>query len=198
MAEFPRVERYLARLPYGFASYPDCLAKASVYRTFTESRSLKSFPWSKVRPEIATMLRTPVPHSAWISEVAVSSAILALTDHYGYDDEETVRWFHECNSALLTNRMYRAIMSLASPALMMKGAAHRWGNFHRGTGFGMAQEGNEAHITLRFPPFLFDAVVLRGLAEGIQIAVSMSRAKDAQVEIVSSNPQSAVYRLSWT
>ena len=198
MGPFPRVDRYLAHLPSGYASYPECYTRASVYRTFTESRSLRHFPWERTPPQIAALLRTPVAHEAWLSEVQVLCAVLAMADHHGLDDEQTLQWFRDANGTLLGSRLHRAALSLASPSLMIRVADNRWHTFHRGTGFGMTQDGNSAHVTLRYPPFLYTELVLRGMAEGFRIALSMSRAKNTQVEIVNTTPRSAEYRLTWT
>lgn len=197
MTPFPRAERYLARLPHGFGSYAECMARGSVFRVFTESRSLRHFPWEKAPAGVADMLRTPVQNDAWLPEVQVMATILAVADHHALSDAETVRWFHDANAQLLGNRMYRALMSLASPSLFVKKAPQRWLEFHRGTGIGVTQTGNAAHITLRYPPFLHGELILRGMGEGFKIAISMSRAKDTDVELVTMTPRSAEYRLTW-
>jgi hypothetical protein len=194
---FPRVDRYLARLPLGFDSYPECTAKASVYRVFCESRSLRGFAWRSVHPKIADMLRTPVAPTTWLPEVAVVSTILAVADHLQLDDDETVRWFRECNASLLSNRMYRALMTLASPAMLVRAGAARWGTLHRGSGFGVALREHGAYATITFPPFLYNDVVLRGQGEGLRTALSMSRAKECSFTIVRSTPRSCEYHFDW-
>ncbi len=197
MSPFPRAERYLARLPHGFGSYPECLVRASVFRVFTESRSLRRFPWDQAPAGVGAMLRTPVPHDAWLPEVQVMSSILTIADHHALGDAEAVQWLHEASASLLGNRMYRALLSLASPTLFVKVAPKRWLDFHRGTGIGITQNGDAAHLTLRFPPFLHGELILRGLGEGFRVAFSMSRARDTQVELVTMTPRSAEYRLTW-
>jgi len=198
MGAFPRVERYLSRLPRGLDTHPECTTKASVFRVFTESRSLRHFPWEEAPPAITTLLRTPVPHSAWLPEVQVMASILALADHSKLSDAEAVRWFHEANASLLGNRMYRALLSLASPTHLIQGVGARWSTFHRGTGIGMVQEGSSALATLQYPPFLYCELVARGQGEGLRVALSMSRAKDAEVELLHFGPRRSEYRVTWS
>lgn len=197
MGAFPRVDRYLARLPRGLGSHPECLTKASVFRIFCESRSIRHFPWEQAPAEVATLLRTPVPYTEWLPETHVMATILAIADHHKLSDAETVHWFHDANATLLGNRMYRALLSLASPSLFIAAAPKGWALFHRGSGIGVVQRGNTASVTLRFPPYLYCELVRQGLGEGFKIAVSMSRAKHTQVEIVGSTPRSTEYLLSW-
>lgn len=198
MGAFPRVERYLARMPRGLDSHPECMIKASVFRVFTDSRSIRHFPWDEAPPPIAKLLRTPVPYTEWLPEVQVMATTLALADHHKLSDAETVRWFHEANASLLNNRMYRAFMSLASPSMLIRAAPRAWSMFHRGSGFGVVQDGHEAQVTLRFAPYLYCDLVQRGLGEAIKIALTMSRAKTIDVELVGATPRSCEYKLVWT
>lgn len=203
---FPRLDRYLARLPRGLGSYPECQAKAAAFRNIVESRSLAHFPFDAVPPELARLLRTPAPHTAWLSEVGVMAAILAMADSFGMSDRALQQWLHECNASLLANRMYRMLMALASPSMLMHGAATRWGSLHRGSTLevtdqsfeetGLGQRGGVT-ITLRFPPHLYDEPLLRGVGDGFKTAASMSRARDTELELVSHTPRSGVFHISW-
>lgn len=194
---FPRVERYLSRLPYGFDSYPECTQRASVFRVFSESRSLRGFAWNAVHPKIGALLRTPVSPTSWLTEVAGISTALALADHHRMNDEEALAWFRECNNKLLSNRMYVALMSLASPSLLVKHGPSRWATLHRGVGFGVALRESGADVTLSYPPYLYDDLLVRAQAEGLRTALAMSRAKDCSYEVVRSTPRSCVFRFDW-
>lgn len=194
---FPRVERYLARLPVGIDSYPECTAKASVFRAFSESRSLRGFAWRSVDPKIAAMLRTPFAATDWLPQVGVMASILAIADHHRLDEERTMAWFRECNVSLLSNRMYAALMSLGSPAMLVKLGSLRWGMLHRGIGFGITLGDRGADATITYPPFLYSDVLLRGQGEGLCTALAMSRAKNCSYTIVRSTPRSCVYHFDW-
>lgn len=197
MGVFPRVERYLARLPRGIQSHPECLIRASVFQVFT-ARSLRHFPWDQAPPEIVGLLRTPVSPTAWLPTVHVLAANLAMLDHHRLSDAESLAWFHDANVTLLHNRVYRALLAFASPALFFASAPRGWAAFYRGSGIGVVQEGKLAHITLRFPPYLYCDLVRAGLGDAFKVAVSLSRAKNTEVEIVGSTAQSCQYRLQWT
>ena len=195
---FPRAEAYLARLPRGFDSYPECTARASVFRVFSESRSLRGFSWREVHPKIATTLRTPLPPSGWLPEVSLVSSILAMADHLGLTDDEAVRWFADCSTKLLSNRMYAALISLASPAMLVRSNGMVWRTLHRGVGFGMVIQDRGANVSVTFPPFLHNDLVMRAQGEGIRLALEMSRARNCSYEIVRATPRSCEYRFDWT
>jgi hypothetical protein len=194
---FPRLERYLARLPQGLASHPECVARASVYRVFCESRSLRGFAWNEVPARIAELLRTPVDPSAWVSEALTQATILAVADHLRFDDAETVAWFRECNAKVLNHPLYVALMTVSSPSLLVRYGARRWNALHRGVGFGVELHDGSAEATLTFPPFLYNDVILRGQGEGISTALTMSRAKNVRYQILRETPRSCSYRFDW-
>lgn len=196
-AAFPRVERYLSLLPNGIDSYPDCMAKASLYRTFSDATSLQGFNWLAVQPKIAAMLRERVDESAWLGEVACTAAVLALADHQRLDDRQFVDWFRDCNERLLSSRLYFTLTRLASPEMLVHFGSKRWQTFHRGIDFSATLHKSGADITLSYPPFVYPDEMQRAVGEVLRSAMAMSRARNCVVEIVRSTSTSCSYRFDW-
>lgn len=194
---FPRTERYLAQLPHGIASHPECVGRASLVRVFADSRSLRGFDWRAVHPRIAEVLRSPLHLQSWVPEAVINATALALADHLGYDDAAVVQWFHECNESLLHHPLYAALMSLSSPSTLVRLGEARWRTLHRGVGFGVSLHEKAAETTLTFPPFLYNDVIVRGQCDGFATALSMSRAKNVRHEVVRQTPRSCSFRLEW-
>ncbi|MDF2697297.1 MAG: hypothetical protein K0S65_5680 [Labilithrix sp.] len=194
---FPRLERYLRRLPNGIDSYPDCRCRASVYRVFTDTLDLTSFPFDDVPPPIRAMLNSPLLPGSWLHETHVIGAILAAIDFRRLDDDAALRWMDESNERLLNGRMFRSLMRLASPSILVALASRQWGHIHRGMRF-VVERGMPTKVRIEYPAHLYDELLARATASGIRHALTLSRAKDPRVEMESHSPTTAIYRVTWS
>lgn len=196
MTRFARFERYIGRLPQGLESYPDVRCKASVLRTFIDTVDLSRFPYEAAPPAVRTLLQTQFLPTAFLSEAQIMGTIHAVSDYLGYDDDATLRWMDDCNGRLLTGRLFRALMSLASPKMLVTLASRQWGHIHRGTKLS-AELGNPPKMFLRFPDHLYDELIARGMGTGVRHALALCRAKNPRVEVESYTPNFVTYQLGW-
>ncbi len=197
-ARFPRLAAYLARLPRGIDSFPEATGKVSVVRAFIESTQLLDFAFDGVPEPVAQLVRSPPPHSSWVSEVLMMSTLYALVDHRRLPNAAIERWTYEQNKKLFDSRMYRALVALAGPSLLMRGTQLRWGAFHRGSTLELVDmDAHGASLVLRFPQWVFDEALLIGFGTGIRAALELSRAPDATVRLVEHTPRSARYQGRW-
>ncbi|MDF2691891.1 MAG: hypothetical protein K0S65_274 [Labilithrix sp.] len=194
---FPRLERYVSRLPNGLDAYSDCRCRASVYRIFIEQLDLASFPFDEAPAPVRALLQTPFLHNMWLPEAHVMATIHAVADFLGFDDVATLRWMDESNGRLLNSRMYRALMRLASPSILLALASRQWGILHRGTKLAV-ERGNPVRLQIDYPEFLYDELIIRGTATGIRHALALSRANDPSIEIEEYSPTRTTYRVRWT
>lgn len=194
---FPRLERYLANLPAGLDSYPDVRCRASVYRIFSDPVDLATFPFERVPASVARLLREPFLHDGWLPEPLVMATILAVTDFLGFDDAAAASWMHESNGRLVGGRMYRALMSLATPSILVAMAPRQWGVFHRGTKLS-AVRGKPTRVRLEYPAHLYERLLVGATGSGILHALALSRARDPIVEVEEHGPTVTVYRVDWS
>jgi hypothetical protein len=194
---FPRLERYTSRLPNGIDSYAEHRCKAAVYRVFTDSVDLTSFPFDEAPPAVRTLLKNAFLHDTWLPEAHVMGTIHAVSDFLGYDDEATLRWMDECNGRLLSGRMYRALMSLASPSILITVASRQWSLLHRGVKFSV-ERGNPGRIHLAYPDELYDELVARGIGTAVRHALALSRAKNPRVQVEKYSPSRVTYHVEWS
>ena len=66
---FPALEEYIAGLPDGLASHPQCQAKASLYRSLIDTKGLEPDDVDALPPDLRSLVIHPVPISSWIPEV---------------------------------------------------------------------------------------------------------------------------------
>ncbi|MGB8930359.1 MAG: hypothetical protein WCC48_03805 [Anaeromyxobacteraceae bacterium] len=191
------MERYLAGLPAGLDSFPECVAKGSVLRS-----TLVQQPVAEIAARLPAPLRAivtdPPIDSEWMSEVRLVAVYLAVTDVRGYGDAEALAWARDRNRALFRNPAYRILMAVSSPATLLRGAAMRWSNWHRGSTLeidGILDEGVRA--LLRFPPGLFDELMLKVFGEAFSAGLELAHARTpaSTVELVEAGV--ARYTVRW-
>jgi hypothetical protein len=182
LREYPRVANYIKRLPRGLDSYPQCKSKASLYRTALQSRPLVGLEGGALPEPITALVRQPLLMSSWMDTPKAMALVLAISDHYRMTEEQHLTWTRELGEALFASRAYRMALSLASPVLLLRGIHLRFGAFHQGVTLELTDVAEKsACLIMRFPTFLFDPLLVRGFAVSYQVALSHSRARDAEV-----------------
>lgn len=129
MPPLPQLETYLASLPRGVDSHPQCVQKASVSREFL--RFLPTGGLSGQLPEqLEDLLARRLAASAWVPEAHASALLLAIHDlHFPGDEAGFVARSYVANKELLTGPLYRVLMLVASPSYLAKNAESRWNAF---------------------------------------------------------------------
>src|SRR3954468_10098960 len=126
-----RMESYLEALSAGLDSHPDCHHKASITR-----QVLERFPTDKL-PTLPAPLQelvdAPPPSSLWIPEVHATALFLAICDAQFTNDDAYVRYSLDFNRELLRSPLYRVLMFVAVPALLIPQVGKQWGALHRGS-----------------------------------------------------------------
>ncbi len=190
---FPRLLEYLASLPGGLQAYPECQARSGILHTFLEAAP--AMP-DDLDPWVARLLRPPP--RGFMSEVALSAAFLAIADAAGMSEAQYCAWSHAANARLFDGLIYRALMSLFSPMVLLERAPSRWEAFHTGTRLSVKQDGPACGVgELSFPERLFTPLLLRGFAESFAAAFENARGRDVTVELGAHAPTSAVFVARW-
>ena len=189
----PRLEAYLKGLPRGLDSYPDSQSKASAIRQF---RRLAGAERPRMPDVLESLFHRPPPVSSWFSTVHLQAFKLALTEHLS--EAEFIRTSYEINRELLSGPLYRVLMLVISPRILVNGAASRWAAVHRGN-FTAHVEADErsAKIELRYPAYLVTPLLAEGIAAGIQAAIDIAGAKDGKMEVVRADATRAWFRSEW-
>jgi len=192
-----RMERYLAGLPAGFDSFPDCVAKGSALRSTLAQQPIPEIAAS-LPDALRSLVTDPPVDSEWVAEARFVAVYHAVCDVRGYTDTEVLQWARERNRALFRNPAYRILMSVSSPGTLIRGAAMRWSNWHRGTSLeieGIQDDGVRA--LLRFPDGLFDPLMLQVFGEAFAAGLELARAPTPEVKVQLVEPGVARYLCSW-
>jgi hypothetical protein len=195
--KFPRFSSYLAALPAGLASYPECQAKTSLSVTLLQGMPLPRPKPSEVPEPLSRFLERP-PSSLWMPEVEARALALIIADHYLMSDKQYLAWVKAQNSSFFASLMYRAVMSFVSPASLIPRATERWAAVHRGSTLTAEFVGpRDVDVTLTFPPHLFSGLALEQLVAVFEALFERSKARDPEVMLAEISPTRGIYHARW-
>jgi hypothetical protein len=193
----PRMVAYLDQLPAGAASYPDCLAKASMLRRALAERPLAREHVEALAPGAARIVSCPPLDGEWVPDVWLASILLAIADAYGMSDEQYLDWMRELNTRMF-NTIFRLLMKVAPPDLIVRTASARWSVFHRGSTLTVVDSApGRCAARLAFPVRLFHGLALRQFVAVFEAAARLSDPA-ATVALTSSDDHGARFDLAWT
>jgi hypothetical protein len=200
-AHHPRAAAYVASLPEGLSSFATCWMNRHVLERVSED-----FPdlgaGEALPPAIADFFANRVAGN-WITEATGNAIYLMIRDHCFGDDASFRAWNQKNIDRLIHNPIFRAIMVLLSPSLVVMGAAKRWGSFHQGTEMKtepMGQAGARMQVrgTLTYPPGLYDDLLLQLHCSTFLAALAAAHAGEPEVRLGHVTPGKAEYLASWS
>jgi hypothetical protein len=194
----PLLAEYLEGLPRGLDSYPEHTQKASVYRQACGRRYA-----SKLAPllpaTLARLLTEPAPISAWIPEVHGNALFVALYETSYGEEESFLRDGRETGRKLFNGPLYKMLMALASPALIVRRANAGWTALHRGIALDARLTGNQAaSIRVTFPHNLVPRVGALTYASAFHAALEAAGGKRVACALTSLAAEHAQYDATWT
>ena len=199
MAQFPQLEAYIKRLPHGLDSYPEALAKASLLRSVADVRPIPRQAREALPASLATLLEAPPPVTHWVSQVHTHALLLVLRDSVCSDQEDFVRFCYLRQRELFQSAMYRVMFALATPGMLFRAFALRWGSLHRGTSLSIRERTDTSvHLELDHAAHLWDPEVSLATAAGLRVVLDLSGALGATVEVGHSSDEQTVFHGQWT
>lgn len=194
-AAFPHAARYIAALPQGLASYPQCLVKGAVIRGFLETAPAL-FPKAGLDDELRALVENPPLPNEWFPEAhfnALMTAHQELLPRATYDD-----WVYRRNRRLLESSLYRMLFLVISPERLFTGMPGRWAAFRRGTEFLLVEHG-KGHATteVRFPAKLHDARTLRNLCIACRAACDAAGGRGTASTLTLVEPTRGRVSIRW-
>jgi len=196
---------YLARLPHGTASFPECMVRASIYEPWrNELPALDLRSTSEVfSPSFATYLRSG-PSDDWIPEVWASVLLeLWFTGVVDRDEARCRARLRQGNREVFESPLYRAVVRVLSPSLVIMGMARTWNLTRRGSSAKATMGPRSAsprtgEIMVSHPPWLFSERQLIGFEEGFMAVGGILKVAEPRVRRLSAGELATGFRLEWT
>lgn len=190
----PRLRAYLEGLPDGLGSYPECRAKASLYRSVIEPLPLDE---GQVPEGLRDLLRRPRPVTDWIPEVHSHAILIAQCDQRFADLPGFARHCYDAQRALWASKIYAFMMRFISPARLLASTSQRWGQFHRGSEFVSTRVGEDAaELRLIAPPRIYDEIAMIGLTEGIRAMLDCG-STPSRLTLIERDPTGGRWSVRW-
>lgn len=194
---------YLARLPHGTASFPECTVRASIYEPWRkELPALDLQSTSEVfSPAFATYLRSG-PSDDWIPEVWASVLLeLWFTGVADRDEERCRARLRRGNREVFEGPLYRAVLRVLSASLVVMGTARTWGLTRRGSSARATMGPRSAsprvgRVVVSHPPWLFSERQLVGFEEGFMAVGDMLKLAQQRVRRTSTELEST-FVIEW-
>lgn len=194
-----RMEDYLGSVLGGVNAYPEHVQKVAVFRQFIAERPTDELK-RQLPPELAMMFSGATNPSVWVSEVKANAVLLGMRDACYGSDEEFVNAALQANQRLFASPMYRLLMKVASPALMLKNSQRYWNVFHRGMNLVLSrydESGKSCVFTLVFPVSLLPELVARAYATAFASAIAAAGGKNVRSEIVGHDGFRSEFLVRW-
>lgn len=191
---YARLGRYIAQLPEGLASFPECEAKASVHRRVVDYSGLAL---TGLPPELQRLIDEPPTHSTWIPQCQSLALLLATLDAVNLDQEAEVKWIRKASTHVFSSPMYRILMWAATPRTLFKGAHMRWSAFFRGSNLEAEVGDGQAYITLCSPEALFTRDLAGVFENVLAAATNFTEEGDGSLALDEYVPGAIRYRGAW-
>lgn len=190
----PHLRAYLDRLPAGLDSYPECRAKASLYRGMIDGLGVDP---AGLAPELVDLLEQPRPVTDWIPEVYSHAILLAQYDQHFDDVDVFAAHCYAYQHRMWSSKLYAFMMRFVSPPRLIASTSQRWAQFHRGSTLQATRTGDDsAEVVLETPPWIYDEVSLRALSEGMRAVLDRS-AIPTTLTFLSQEPSVARWSVRW-
>jgi hypothetical protein len=188
---FPRAAAYLAQLPHGIGSYPECQVlvdgRLGLAKDFSELAAATGIPLP-----VREFLKGRVTED-WMPEVISVASLSMARDTKLATDDELRAWCFQDAMNVFDSPLNKMLMKVMSPTLVVMGAAKRWNNWRLGstlTAKPVKKKGDrlETETDLTYPEHLYDDVSLMQLGQVFLASVIASNGKEPRVthELVSS------------
>jgi hypothetical protein len=196
---YPRAHAYIAQLPQGLDSFPACRAKYDAIELLLEHSDELTKDASLPEPIRAALNGRP---GSWHPDAAVMAITLMARDRIFASDAEYMNFTYQSSSALFDRIIYRALMKLMSPTLLVMGSARRWTTFRSGTqlrSVGSKKAGRRmtGEVILSHPPELFPDLFLHSLCHTFRAALDLSRGRGVEVRVGLQQGGETQYHLAW-
>lgn len=197
MSRFPRLTDYLAKLPAGLASYPECQTKGVVLAS-----ALGDFPfhetWNELQQDVLARIVTPPVATEWVSSVLTNAVQCVVADTYHPTDAQVLSYNRARTLRVADSVTYRTLARVAGVKILMRGAVRMHAMFQRGTDFRLVSVADrEATLFLEHPPFLHSGCIHLANEAVFGTLIETAGGTSVSVRMTESSARRAVYAVTW-
>lgn len=192
-----RMDAYLARLPAGLESYPQCRIKGAAFSPLVKSPP-PGFDVSPLPEPLRSVVERPPSVTDWVPEVWFAALVHYLRDDVFDTDEACRAWNLEGLRNTLGGPLYRMRFAFLSPRRMAKMAPRSWSSFRQGSERTLLEEQPDHNVgRLDYPENLVDEFYMGFHGQSIELIYTLSRAKNPRFRLLDWTPTSSTFRIDY-
>lgn len=194
----PRLSRYLASLPQGVDSHPECTVRAATMHAALDLLDLEDA--EGLPGPVREVVLDPPHRSRHIPEVHNLAFFTWLRDERFEGDEGYLTFTDAVFHRFYAMPLYRLAFMMGRPDQIASASTRIWGWIRSGTSLELVSRG-EAHVDLRvrYPDQLFDALHARVLARGLAVAYRLAHSyEELSVTPGEQTPSELLLEVRWS
>jgi hypothetical protein len=196
VVRYPALSAYLSRLPDGLDSYPECASKGSMVRSALEGHDVRADA-SHLPAALAELIEAPPPPTRWIPLVCAEAIFHLVCDRYYPSEEAAIEWSYQRTLAMAASPLYRKLVTVAGPGLLLKIGSRVHGLFERGTSVLADVRGTTARVELLHPPHVHSPLNQVTNVGMLRAIIEITGGKNIRCKMTRSSPRGAVFECSW-
>ena len=194
---FPLLHEYLASLPKGLQSYPQC---RTISGFFTCMQSCQPRVWQD--PRLPSHLRDLLNHKpaagSFMPTVLSSCQSIVWRDLMGIGEVDYLEEAHRIMWEVLSGPLYRASLNFLSPHIVLLNAGKRWNLFVEGTELRSLGGTKSRHIlSLKAPAGLYPGIWCTFFANNFAETLRRVHARQPEVSARRKDATEILFELSW-
>jgi len=185
MGDYRTALGYYQQLPEGWASFPNCVANASLLAAQRARGGIDGLV-DDAPPPLRKLAEYMTPTARWIPEVVHVAVVLALRDsRFGpgpEEDEAFLGWLAKVNREILDAPGIAASVAAIGPTAVLPYLPVLWNEFHVGCTLSVEHaEDTRALLVVDHPTAIFHRLSIE--THRRTLAVALAKAGAAQLEI---------------
>ncbi|MCB9592654.1 MAG: hypothetical protein H6719_07970 [Sandaracinaceae bacterium] len=196
MERYRYLREYLAALPDGLSSHPECASKATLLRSSLEGH--EDAEVDDLRPELLELYRNPPPATVWVPAVKVNAILHVIIDLYYPRREDVIEWARRRTLRMRDNPIYARILRVTSVYALFRISQQLDRLFQRGTHIQTHLGKGHARFELTHPPYLVSPINQVANVGMFEAMVEITGGADARCEMTGSSPTGATFEMTWT
>jgi len=201
-AALPTVAGYLAQLPDGLHSYPAARVKGLTLRTLVLDPVHPLEVGTGLPSALEDLVAHPPAPGDWVPVVWLCALHAGVYDTSFASDGGMLayeEWVFQRNLRLLRAPLFRRLVEVQSPELLLALHTARWSAFYRGSSLDILQvEPGRAVFRMSHPPRCWPTLAVTGLGAAFRAAAVVAGAKTATVAVTEESPRASRLAVSWS
>ncbi len=188
LEDLPRTSRYLATLPAGLASYPDCVLKATYARaaqaSLPDGFTAQDFPF-----ELQGVLYHSPSDGDHVPEVHMVALMHAMNDLVFDSEDEMIDWAERGMIRMLDESPFRGFVAMTPPDRFPRSAQWVWKTLREGSTIEVLEEApGLVRGRIEYPEHMFDEFYTRVIAGGFLAPYRLSKAVNPRARASNWSP----------